>query len=444
VKALHEIRDPVHNFIHVSLDERRVIDSPPVQRLRDIHQLAMSYLVYPGATHRRFEHSLGVMHLAGQVFDVITNPAHLTDPIRDLIPELNQPENLSYWRTVVRMAALCHDIGHLPFSHAAEHELLPEDYSHERLSMELIKSNEFSTLLGELTPPIRPDDLAKLSVGPVKAAGQQFSTWEAILSEIVVGDAFGVDRMDYLLRDSLHAGVQYGRFDQHRLIHTLRILPPPPTDEEEAASEPVLGVDDGGLHAAESLLLARYFMWTQVYLHHIRLVYDLHLQDYLQAWLPGGRFSTDLSQHLALTDLEVLVSMRQAAEDADAPGSDAARRIISRDHFHRLYERSPSDLQLTFEPGAAIAAALSEQYGADKVKHKKIVTGSGGVEFPVLMYDGSVVSSTSRSEALRALPSIVVDQVFIDATLIDEARGWLTNNKNQVLQQYATEEGTEQ
>src|SRR5438067_7299829 len=124
VKALHEIRDPVHTFIRVDTDERMVVDSPPVQRLRHVHQLALTYLVYPGATHRRFEHSLGVMELAGRVFDVITHPGNITnDAAREVVP--GNATDLAYWRRVVRLAALCHDIGHLPFSHAAEAELLP-------------------------------------------------------------------------------------------------------------------------------------------------------------------------------------------------------------------------------------------------------------------------------------------------------------------------------
>jgi uncharacterized protein len=313
VTALLEIRDPVHNFIGVTANERRVIDSVPVQRLRHIHQLAMSYLVYPGATHRRFEHSLGVMHLAGEAFDVITRPEHLTDQVRELVPEVMDDETLPYWRTVVRLAALCHDLGHLPFSHGAEHELLPVGYSHERLSMDLIKSEEFSSLLSDLLPPLHDEVLAKLAVGPDKA-GAAFNNWEAILSEIIVGDAFGVDRMDYLLRDSLHAGVQYGRFDHHRLLSNLRILPSALTGEDDAETEPALGVAEGGLHAAESLLLARYFMWTQVYLHPVRVMYDAHLQDFLSQWLPGGTFSVDLDTHLGMTDLEVLVAMRTGSQ----------------------------------------------------------------------------------------------------------------------------------
>ena len=89
--------------------------------------------MYPGATHNRFEHSLGVMELAGRVFDIVTQPNNLTDEIRDLLTPLTVPKHLSYWRQVLRMAALCHDVGHLPFSHASE-KLLPKGWDHEAIT----------------------------------------------------------------------------------------------------------------------------------------------------------------------------------------------------------------------------------------------------------------------------------------------------------------------
>ena len=126
----HEIRDPIHEFIKLDSDERDVLDSLPVQRLRNVHQLAMEYLVYPGATHKRFEHALGVMELAGRVFDTITRNDLVHDEIRRLFREdIESEDQKRYWRRVLRMAALCHDIGHLPFSHAAEVELLPEGWT---------------------------------------------------------------------------------------------------------------------------------------------------------------------------------------------------------------------------------------------------------------------------------------------------------------------------
>jgi HD superfamily phosphohydrolase len=120
-KHVHEVRDPIHVFMRVDSDERKVLDSRPFQRLRHIHQLALTYLVYPGATHRRFEHSLGVLELAGRVFDVVTNPDHIQhDSVRDVLPP---PSKMAYWRQTLRMAALCHDIGHLPFLEMTDNEV---------------------------------------------------------------------------------------------------------------------------------------------------------------------------------------------------------------------------------------------------------------------------------------------------------------------------------
>jgi HD superfamily phosphohydrolase len=100
LKHNHEFRDPIHVFVTMDSDERRVVDSRPFQRLRHIHQLAASYLVFPGATHRRFEHSMGVMHLAGEVFDVVMHPNNRHQLIR---PEMPGDHQLGYWRRVVRL-----------------------------------------------------------------------------------------------------------------------------------------------------------------------------------------------------------------------------------------------------------------------------------------------------------------------------------------------------
>ena len=250
-KYIHELRDPIHNFIHYSTEERKAIDSKPIQRLRHIHQLALTYLVYPGATHKRFEHSLGVMELASRVYDVVTDPNNiLDDSIRNIVPK--SVFELQYWRRTLRMAALFHDAGHLPFSHAAEKELLPDDWNHEMITAEIIRSEDMTKIWNDLK--IQTEDVVKLAVGPRYYKNYNFTHWEAILSEIIVSDALGVDRMDYLLRDSHHTGVAYGKFDHYRLIETMRILP---KYYNYGSKEPALGIENGGLHAVEAMLLAR-------------------------------------------------------------------------------------------------------------------------------------------------------------------------------------------
>jgi len=439
MKYWHEIRDTVHDFIVVDSAERSVIDSPPVQRLRDVHQLAMSYLIYPGATHRRFEHSLGVMELAGRVFDQIVRPDMLTDVVRGLIPEVTQTNTYDYWRRTVRLAALCHDIGHLPFSHAAEHELLPPGVSHESLTWDLIMSEAMEGVWAGVDPPVRPEVIAKLAVGPKKApSGVVFTPWESILQEIITSDAFGVDRMDYLLRDSKHAGVAYGTFDHHRVIQNLRLLPRPQekdnNDSDSLVPEDIsLGIERGGLEAAESLLLARYFMFSQVYYHQIRRIYDLHLIDFMKEYLGGRRLAATVDAHLAISDSEVLAQIRKATRRPTARGHDPAKRISQRDHMRVLYERSPTDAKVYQEPGTAVHNWAVQEFGADLVRHSNPPSKTGAINFPVLLGNREIVSSLDASSALKAVPSVVADTVYIDKGQLEEANRRLAKALPEVL-----------
>ena len=414
--------------------EREVLNSRPFQRLRHIHQLAMTYLVYPGATHKRFEHSLGVMELASRVFDIVTSPGNVTDEIRSLLIPLYQLDDLRYWRRVLRMAALCHDIGHLPFSHAAEKELLPNGWDHEKLTREIISSEEMKSIWTGITPPLRYKDIFKLAIGPKKAGNLEFSVWETILSEIIVGDAFGVDRMDYLLRDSHHAGVAYGKFDHYRLIDTLRILPPPPSDEKGSSEEPALGVEEGGIQSAEALMFARYFMYSQVYFHSVRRIYDIHLMDFLKEWLDGGAFSTDLSLHLSMTDNEVTVGLLKAAFDKSKSGHLHARRIIRREHFKLLYERNPKDVAINPEAGKAVLESLSAEYGPENFRRDRYHQSGGAPDFPVRLRDGQIVSSLAISETLNKLPVVSVDYVFAERGLHSKANKWLRQCRENIIQ----------
>jgi len=199
IKYVHEIRDPIHVFVRMDNDERKVLDSKPFQRLRNIHQLATTFLVYPGATHKRFEHSIGTMEIATRIFDVITQQNNIASEIRDVIGGIwNNRQELGYWKRVLRIAALCHDIGHLPFSHAAEKELLPEGWDHERLTREAILSKEMKRIWCSMSPPVRAEDVAKLAIGRKisKYSSYILSDWESIRSEIIKGDCFGADRID--------------------------------------------------------------------------------------------------------------------------------------------------------------------------------------------------------------------------------------------------------
>lgn len=431
-KRFHEIRDPIHVFVKLTQTERQVLDSRPLQRLRNIHQLALSHLVYPGATHKRLEHSLGVMHLAGEIFDAVVERQSHGDRVREVLPELEDNDQKSYWRTVLRLAALCHDIGHLPFSHAAEDELLPDEWNHEKLAAAILKHEPLNTLLGAVRPPVDVDDVIKLALGR-HATGLTFSNWEAILSEIVVGDIFGADRIDYLLRDSHHAGVAYGRFDHHRLIDSMRILPAPSDSDDQQPREPVMGVEEGGLQSAESLLLARYLMYSQVYFHPIRRIYDQHLKDFLRVWL-NGTFSVDVDTHLRMTDDYVMTALQQAAYNDEAPGHDAAKRIVFRDHFRRFYSRNPDDASRNRNPVRAVFRAARREFGTDNVKVDNYQSKAlPAPDFPVLDRNGRVVSSVQLSNVLNHVPPYHSGHVFIRRELKGDARQWLNANRTRII-----------
>ncbi len=437
IKDSHEIRDPIHVFVRLDTDERKVLDSRPFQRLRHIHQLATTYLLYPGATHRRFEHSLGVMELASRVFDVIIADENIHDQIRYIMPNKDQK---TYWRRVLRMAALCHDLGHLPFSHAAETELLPTGWDHERITAEIIRSKEMKGIWeDELTMPLKTEQIVKVALGP-KDAGKlslELSDWETILSEIITGDTFGVDRMDYLLRDSLHTGVAYGKFDHYRLIDTLRILPK--SEGENGSKEPVLGLTAGGLQSAEALLWARYFMFSQVYLHPVRRIYDIHLKDFLKEWLPGGKFSTEIEDHLAITDNEVVVGLRKAFSDDKHPGHIHATRIIEHKHFKVLYECIPDDRKININAGKTIYKAACEKFGAEFVRYDRY-PGKGGSQFFPVLHRGKVLPSTVLSDTLKETPVVATDFVFIDRTYLTAAEKWLEAEHDNIIKLEPQEE----
>jgi hypothetical protein len=425
----HEFRDPIHSFIKLDSEERKLVDSRPFQRLRYIHQLALSYLVYPGATHRRFEHSLGVMDVSSRIYDVVTDPENIHhDSVRKLVPRRDSDYEWSYWRRVLRMAALCHDMGHLPFSHAAEATLLPEGTRHEHLSKAIILSGEMKPIFDGLK--IRPEDVTKLAVGP-KYCEAKLSDWEAILYEMIGGNVFGADRIDYLLRDSYHSGVAYGRFDHNRLIETMRILP----REDQESEEPALGITLGGLQAAESLLWARYFIYRQLYFHSVRRIYDIHLTEFLQEWLKGGRFSILLEDHLRMTDNEVMAAICEASTAPTAKAHEAACRITERQHFRVLYESNLNDEKINLANVDLVFQAATKEFGRESVRRDFYSSEPASEDFPVRLRDGKIASSLALSETFRVGQGLgfQVTFVFISPESKQRADKWLDENRAKIL-----------
>ena len=283
---------------------------------------------------------------------------------------------------------------------------------------------------------IRPDEVAKLAVGP-EFYPEPLTEWETLLADIITGDAFGADRMDYLLRDAYHAGVAYGRFEHHRLIDSMRILP------YGEAEIPALGIEQGGIQSAESLLWARYLMYTQLYFHHVRRIYDFHLQQFLSAWLPGGKFGTGVAEHLAMTDTEVITAMRAACSDRSAPGHEPARRILKRQHFRMVADFNAADREGEPMAAAHLAERLVEQFGQSKVKLDSYHPESKGARFPVLTRDGKIERSTRLSATLNKVPTFSVEYVFVDPEIVAPARAQVDRFRRELDRKRATEAGAE-
>lgn len=339
-------RDPVHG--NVSVTDPTVfalIQSPEFQRLRRIRQLGTSFISYPGAEHTRFAHSLGVYHLMNRVLK------HLEEHGAPIDAEEH---------AMACCAALLHDIGHGPFSHLFEKLIRSH---HERWVERIITSPESSIYqILHSRNPAWPSRIASFISG----------TWEGkpFLKELI-SSQLDVDRMDYLLRDSRMCGVTYGQFDLDRLIQTITIV-----DDH-------IALTDKGIHSAEEFLLARYFMYWNVYFHKatrsIEVVLEMMLRRAVDlvrsgkreaiAFIPPamepileGRPLT-LAQYLSLDETDVLYAIKRWTESADPVLSDLSRRFVYRQLFTgiRLDERLDQVLERQEQIVAAIRAAGYDQ-----------------------------------------------------------------------------------
>ena len=339
--TVYEIRDPIHRTILITEDERRVVDHPWVQRLRHIRQLGFVSLVYPGAIHDRFQHSLGVMHLAGARFQRLVDAGQLAD---------FATADLAYAYRLARFSGLLHDVGHAPYSHTAEAYFPPVEVvrlpagwyrsglqpaerqaTHEDFSLAVIQG---LVAEGVLSEDLARDICAVLS--PSIRRSKRFSALGplvGILRALVSGE-IDSDRCDYLLRDSHFAGVTYGIYDLQRLMACEQIVQSP--------AGPVLGMDVHGVHALEGLLLARYHLFLQVYFHKTPPAFEY----YLDRAIGSGEVTFPLTRGLAdLVELrdDHLVSGLHAAR---AAGGVWSRRILDREPAKLvLRERLGADAQ---------------------------------------------------------------------------------------------------
>ncbi|MGD0145501.1 MAG: HD domain-containing protein [Nitrososphaerales archaeon] len=341
LKSVAEIRDPVHGYVKMTDVERDLIDTPFIQRLRRVHQLAGAYLVYPGAVHTRFEHVVGAMHIAGQIAESLV-------PTSGIGPDQVQE---------VRIAALLHDVGHGPFSHMYE-EVLAErtDVTHEDISQRIV----LETLIHDV---LERNGFSAKKISAF-AVGKQ-NKRPLFMNEIIAG-GLSADIMDYLLRDSYFTGVEYGKVDIRRVIDSLQV------------AEGRLAVENAALYAFEALLLARYEMFKAVYFHRTVRAAELMLVQAMKFAddTLGLTDLSDLDSYLELTDEIVL--QRLTTLSPSTPELKEARRLAlgfrNRDLvkcvFEKLVQRKDQMVSSLFAKERVreqVTAELAEAAGVDRM-----------------------------------------------------------------------------
>jgi uncharacterized protein len=381
---MKSIFDPIHSFIELTPEESKFIKLTPFRRLQSIHQMGGAYFVYPGGGHKRYEHSLGVMYVASKIFDHVIAITDHPD-----VPKAGSPE-AAYYKRVLRFACLCHDLGHLPFSHTAEHLILG-DKGHEKFTRKILESSSVSEFFKGIG--LKVSDIVKTSIG--SAYEGEFTAFERILSEMLTGDFFGADRIDYLLRDSYFTGLAYGSFDYRHLIQCLRIL-----SNDGAIS---LGVDENGLESCYALLLARYFMHKRLYQYPSVKAYSFHLARFIEKFYEGKDYLKSVENYLKVGDYEILSRLNSAYLDPDDALHNEASCLLDADKKFEALLINKGDYQ-------QLVQSIDDK-GAFVYEENTSFNSCSGLSFLVLRRDGSIVDAADIAEV--SIPYVVKHWIYV-------------------------------
>ena len=383
--ALEIIRDPLWNNIRLDPLALRLVDSPPFQRLRYVRQLGLAYLVYPGATHSRFEHALGAHHLARRTLSLLDEAGALVDLASDEC-------------AIVRAAALLHDVGHYPFSHALEEIGAPH---HEEVARPLILSGTIGETLRDALGHDAPARVLALIRGKS----------ESPLQGLISG-SIDLDKTEYLKRDALMCGVPYGEIDVDRLTHSLVLVDDPDTGRRR------IGVREKGLAALESLLFAKYQMYRNVYWHHaVRSATAMYKRLVADALADGRLDSAALP---TFTDEGILLALQ----------GDVVPPLLLAIRQRRLYKRAlerpaselPEDVAEWIAADHQLSAAVEDRLAVEVgLEPGELLidypakTRMLDLDLPVLRRSGAVLRLTSADLASAVnLPSLA-DQFYRSA-----------------------------
>jgi len=406
-------RDAVHNLMGFDRERDKLvldlIETRELQRLRNIKLMGVSYVVYPGADHNRFSHSLGAAFLMKRVIERMEGLR--SDPHFKAVAE-----QLREYRELLLAVALLHDIGHFPLSHLLENFT---GQSHEVWTKRLISFPQ-----GEAHQVLKGANRSY----PAKLEEIIERTFRPSFAVKLISSQLDVDRMDYLLRDSYHTGVGYGRFDLEWLIHSLRIV------ERDGDWEVAVDVDKG-LRAVESYVLARYYMYQQVYHHKTGRaagVMILKILERAAELLQDGKdlFTTEplaqllskpeglTPQHfLELDDVVLTYALKEWSSCADEILSDLCGRFLRRKIFKTIevetefYEELQSDLE-----GLARASGFDPRYYLvlDRAVSDPYIDGlfrrgeEAGESIYLVDRDLNLLELSERSELIRAVTNRLV------------------------------------
>lgn len=325
-----EVRDPVHGSIKIQDEEIQILEHPFFQRLRNIKQLGFSEFVFPGATHTRYLHSIGVMDVSSKVFDQIFKDQKITPDLARL-------------RETVRLACLLHDIGHAPLSHTTEFVMPkikelklkqrfvnnPEDQAtHEDYTIKSIVDSSFTdSFRGVIsTYGINPNNVAELIIG--QTSEPEYFTYNGInyfpLLHQLVSSEMDCDRMDYLLRDSYFCGVSYGKFDLDWIIDNMK-----PTIVE---NEAFLGISQRAVATFDDFLLCRFHMFLMVYFHYKSVCLEKMLKRYFTHSKNEYSIPANIEQYLEHDDHFLMKILRNS-------DNEWAKKIVRNQIPKKVFEK---------------------------------------------------------------------------------------------------------
>ncbi len=343
------IRDDIHGTIELSNFEKRIIDTWDFNRLHWIKQMGFANLVYPGANHTRFEHSLGTMKLANEIANAL---------------KLNQNKHQSS-----RIYALLHDVGHLPFSHEGERALIKWIGNHEEIGKQIITKGKIGDILRE-----------KLSK---KEIANLFSKRNKNIETTITTSDLGADRMDYLIRDNRNTGVAYGTIDVERIITQIGM------DKRKG-----IYLNEGGIVAAESLLIGRHMMFCSVYLHHTVRIISAMLVRAMRRAIEWD--SIDPKEFIGKTDMEAIYILRNSPHSKELMERIMKRRLYKRLHTYKRIEDIPERILKKIDDYNLI---LDKPYSFVKpVSILVKVKEKGRQTFKKLNKISSLVSTLSKAE----------------------------------------------